>query len=52
MKYGKIQVNIQGEYFNGKKDGIGIYLWEDGKKYMGEWKENIIEGFGIYEYID
>ena len=40
-----------GEYFNGKKDGVGNYLREDGKKYIGEWKENNIEGFGIYKIL-
>ena len=41
-----------GEYNNGKKDGIGTYIWEDGTMYKGEWELNNIQGFGIYNYTD
>ena len=29
-------------------NGYGIYYFSDGRKYLGEWKNNYMEGFGIY----
>ena len=36
----------------GKKEGQGTYLWSDGSKYVGKWKDNKIGGFGIYTWLD
>ena len=38
---GKFGIIPYGNYINGKKDGIGTYLWEDKTLYQGEWKENL-----------
>ena len=38
-----------GEYSDGKKNGIGIYIWKDGR-YEGEFINNKFEGYGIYFY--
>jgi hypothetical protein len=35
----------EGEYFNGKKHGLGRNIWTDGSKYEGYWYENIINGY-------
>jgi hypothetical protein len=29
----------------GKKDGEGMYAWNDGSKYTGMWNDNKISGF-------
>ena len=36
-----------GKFKNSKKDGEGIYIYDNGEKYAGEWKNNIMEGQGI-----
>ena len=30
------------------KSGFGVYIWEDGSKYTGEWKDNVLHGKGTY----
>jgi hypothetical protein len=42
----------KGEYKNGKKNGFGIYLWPDGRKYEGYWKDGYQDGSGIFTYND
>ena len=42
----------RGTFSNGKKHGIGYYLWNDGSYYEGEWKENKLDGYGIYTFKD
>ena len=39
--------NYNGNYVDGKKNGIGKYSWADGSSYNGEWKDNKKHGFGI-----
>lgn len=36
-----------GETYNGKRHGYGIYYWNDGKFWYGQYKENIRDGYGI-----
>lgn len=33
-------------------DGIGVYTWQDGRKYEGEYKDDKKHGFGIYVWSD
>ncbi|HAP02077.1 MAG TPA: hypothetical protein DCQ93_09160 [Bacteroidetes bacterium] len=33
-------------------NGIGIYLWEDGDSYIGEWKNGIQDGYGRMDWKD
>ena len=33
-------------------EGIGIYSWQDGRKYEGEYKEDKKHGYGIYTWAD
>ena len=35
---------------NGKKDGHGIFCWDDGERYEGEWKNGDMNGQGTYYY--
>ena len=39
-------------YKNGLPNGKGIYIWNDGSKYIGDWKNNIKEGKGTYYWTD
>lgn len=36
----------------GRKNGVGKYLWADGACYEGEWADNEIAGYGHYEWSD
>ena len=40
----------EGEFVNDKREGKGIFYWENGEKYTGEWKNDIREGKGIQFY--
>lgn len=33
-------------------DGRGIYTWEDGNIYEGNWRENKMSGFGVFRWPD
>lgn len=33
-------------------DGIGVYTWQDGRRYEGEYKDDKKHGFGIYTWSD
>ena len=37
----------EGRFLKGLPDGQGIYIWADGRKYEGAWKEGKREGKGI-----
>lgn len=41
-----------GDYVNGKKNGIGIYIFANGEKYEGEFKDDMFHGNGTYYYLD
>nr|CCC93764.1 unnamed protein product [Trypanosoma congolense IL3000] len=36
----------EGEWVNGKKEGLGVYQWSD-RSYWGMWKAGMREGFGV-----
>ena len=40
--YSNGNIKYEGDYINDKREGIGKYIWEDGKYYIGEWKRNWI----------
>ena len=40
----------QGEFVNGKRNGLGQYFWEKDVFYSGEWKDNLMNGEGIYYF--
>ena len=33
-------------------EGIGVYTWNDGRKYEGEYKDDKKHGYGIYLWAD
>jgi len=36
-----------GNFKNGIREGLGIYEWNSGKKYLGYFKEDKISGLGV-----
>jgi len=41
-----------GDWKDDKKDGKGIYKWQNGQEYDGEWKANKKHGKGTYKWKD
>lgn len=35
----------EGYFYKGLKQGKGGYYWKDGSNYIGEWKNNMINGY-------
>ena len=33
-------------------NGYGTYVWDNGDKYVGEWKNNLFEGQGTYTFAN
>lgn len=33
-------------------EGVGCYLWNDGRRYEGEYKDDKKHGFGVYQWAD
>ena len=31
---------------------MGLYTWQDGRKYEGEWRANKMHGNGTFEWLD
>jgi MORN repeat len=52
MKLGIDNSWSEGDYVKGKKEGKGKYLWPDGSFYEGEWRENKINGYVDFLYIE
>lgn len=42
----------KGEEKNGKRNGIGTYVWNSGSSYTGGWLDNDKHGVGKYTYSD
>ena len=49
-KNGKIRYD--GEYVNGKFEGIGKYYYDDGNYYIGQWKNGLGNGEGVLYFKD
>lgn len=41
----------EGNLINGRRSGKGKYKWKNGNKYNGEWKDDLKDGFGVFENI-
>ena len=37
-----------GETKNGKREGVGLYIWANGDSWIGNWKDGLMHGFGCY----
>ena len=46
------ELGYTGEWKDGKKNGKGVYVYQNGHKYDGEWKDNKRNGFGKYIWPD
>ena len=33
-------------------NNMGVYTWNDGRSYMGEYKDDKKEGYGVYTWND
>jgi hypothetical protein len=38
--------SYQGPLRNGRKEGVGVYVWPDGQRYSGEWVNDLQQGRG------
>jgi hypothetical protein len=38
----------EGFWTNGKRNGYGIYNWNESGKYIGNWKDDTMNGYGAY----
>ena len=43
---------FEGEYKEDKKDGYGIFTWQNGNIYKGHYKNDIREGYGEMCWTD
>ena len=34
------------------KFGLGKYFYQNGERYIGEWKKDLKDGKGVYHYTD
>ena len=53
--FGKMQFsdgNYIGEFENNKKNGQGSYVWNDGDKYTGSWRDGNRHGLGTHIYAN
>jgi len=42
----------EGEFYDDKREGFGIYTWKSGEKFIGESIGNVFTGYGRMEYPD
>ncbi|KAL7685358.1 hypothetical protein Plhal304r1_c031g0100871 [Plasmopara halstedii] len=42
----------EGEMYQGKRHGRGVFYYSNGAQYEGEWKENQKDGWGLFFYQD
>ena len=43
---------IDKEWKDNKIHGLGVYLWSEGKKYIGSWKNAKMHGVGMFTWPD
>ncbi|WP_298511039.1 hypothetical protein [uncultured Kordia sp.] len=51
-KYADNNSYYSGQFFDGRKNGIGAYFWASGSKFFGMYKNDSITGLGIYIWSD
>ena len=50
LYYSNGKIKYEGDFINGKFEGIGRYNMENGDYYIGQWKNNLKNGKGIEYY--
>jgi hypothetical protein len=45
------QGKFEGQFLDGKMDGLGLYYWSEGDMYMGEYAQDKRHGSGIYTSV-
>jgi hypothetical protein len=45
-------MQYEGDFVDGKFDGIGTYTWPDGSVYEGEFKSSKLEGDGVFRDVN
>ena len=48
--YSNGNVKHVGYFINDKREGNGKYIFENGEYYIGQWKNGLFHGKGIYYY--
>ena len=44
--------DYNGNYLEGKREGQGIYTFDNGDYYDGQWKNDLMSGEGVYYFSD
>ena len=44
------RLHYSGSTKGGKPDGIGTMLWNNGKKYTGDWEDGLMDGYGYCKF--
>lgn len=44
--------SYEGDFFNGRMHGVGVYRWPHGDVYRGSWKADRRSGRGRYEWTE
>lgn len=42
----------KGNMVNSRKEGRGVFVWNTGERYDGEFKSCLRDGYGEYHYVD
>jgi hypothetical protein len=42
----------EGEYADGKRNGLGVYLWRNGNSHAGGFRDNLRDGPGVLRFAD
>jgi hypothetical protein len=46
LTYSEGECTYEGEYVNGKREGVGRMVWSNGDRYLGDWKNGSKDGIG------
>ena len=47
-----LMVTHKGQWKDDEKSGNETFIWTDGDKYVGEWENGFVNGFGKYTFTD
>ncbi len=52
MYYKNDDIKYDGEFINDKFEGKGKFIYEDGKYYIGQWSDDLLNGKGTLYYTN